>query len=142
MPERRATIDEVLDAIRTSGGRITPAKRALVTSLASGRHQTAEELTADVQRQVPRSGASTIYRNLEELEALGLVVHSHLGRAAAVYHLAGAVHGHLTCEQCGNTIEIPVSMFDDISRRARRDYGFAVDRHHLGVSGLCANCQG
>ena len=54
----------------------------------SGGHRTAEELAGEVQAQGARRHISTIYRNLEELERLGVIVHSHLGHGPATYHLA------------------------------------------------------
>lgn len=136
------TVDEILATIRASGGRITATKRALVTALAaSSDHLTAEELTSAVQALAPETSPSTVYRNLDELEALGVVVHSHLGRAAAVYHLAGPLHGHLLCEACGATIEVSAGLFDTLARSVRTDYDFEVDRHHLALSGYCGPCR-
>jgi Fur family ferric uptake transcriptional regulator len=137
-----STRDEILAAIRHSGGRVTTTKRALIDVLVSStEHLTAEEITAEIQRNEPDASSSTIYRNLEELEGLGFVVHSHLGRAAAVYHLAGPVHGHLLCSNCAATIEVPSETFEPLVRAMRREYGFDVDRHHLALSGLCSACQ-
>jgi len=58
-----------------------------------------------------------------------------------VYHLAGAVHGHLTCEQCGATLEIPAAHFDALSKDLQKSYGFLLDRHHVAISGTCDYCQ-
>lgn len=134
--------EEILSAIRASGGRITATKRALITALAAATtHLSAEDLTTAVQAIAPETSPSTVYRNLDELEALGVVVHAHLGRAAAVYHLAGPVHGHLLCEACGTTIEVNAELFDGLVRTLRDDYGFDVDRHHLALSGHCGSCS-
>jgi Fur family transcriptional regulator, ferric uptake regulator len=135
-------VDEILGAIRSSGGRITATKRALLGALShSSDHLTAEDLTTEVQRNAPDTSPSTIYRNLEELEQLGIVVHAHMGRSAAVYHLAGPVHGHLLCAQCGATIEVPSATFESLVHAVRRQYGFDVDRHHLAISGRCSYCR-
>jgi Fur family ferric uptake transcriptional regulator len=135
-------VDEILGAIRASGGRITATKRALIAVLsASSDHLTAEDLTEAIQRDAPDASPSTIYRNLEELEQLGIVVHAHLGRSAAVYHLAGPVHGHLLCSRCGLTIEVPSSTFESLVHTVRRQYDFDVDRHHLAISGRCTYCH-
>ena len=142
MSEPTLTVDQILALIRASGGRITATKRALVTALAASRHHlTAEELTVSVQRDAPATSPSTVYRNLEELKELGIVEHAHLGRSAAVYHLSGPVHGHLLCSQCGATIEVPSATFDTLVVAAHRQFGFEVDRHHLGISGRCAHCR-
>jgi Fur family transcriptional regulator, ferric uptake regulator len=134
--------DEIIAAIKESGGRVTPTKRALVDALIDAEgHLTADELTSAVERVAPDVSPSTVYRNLEELEELGIVVHTHLGRPAAVYHLAGPVHGHLACARCGYTIEVPPALFENLARTAMLEYGFDVDRHHLAISGRCIACQ-
>ncbi len=142
MNETTWRVDDILDAIRTTGGRVTATKRALVEALVDTRdHLTVESLTSVVQLRAPEASPSTVYRNLEELENLGIVVHSHLGRAAAVYHLAGPVHGHLLCSSCGRTIEVPSALFEPIVHEVRAQYDFDVDRHHLAISGVCGDCR-
>jgi Fe2+ or Zn2+ uptake regulation protein len=82
-----------------------------------------------------------VYRILEELEALQIVVHAHLDQHAAVFHLAGAVHGHLSCDECGATFEVPAVHFDALSKDLMRTFGFMLDRHHMAVTGTCEYCQ-
>jgi Fur family ferric uptake transcriptional regulator len=142
MVETTASADEILSTIRGTHHRVTLAKRTVVEVLVNANgHMTAEEITSAVQALRPEVSPSTIYRILEELEELDVVVHSHLAQAAAVYHLTGAVHGHLTCEVCKTTVEISASHFDALNRDLQKTYGFQLDRHHVALSGTCAACQ-
>jgi Fe2+ or Zn2+ uptake regulation protein len=84
---------------------------------------------------------STIYRNLEELERLGVIDSTRLGSGPATYHLASAAHGHLVCERCGTMIEVPDEIFADLVRLAVTGYGFAINPHRFAVTGRCAACQ-
>jgi Fur family ferric uptake transcriptional regulator len=135
-------VEEVLARVRSTGGRVTTPRRLLVRSLfeAAG-HRTAEELAAEIQTQAPDVSISTVYRNLEELERLGVVVHAHLGHGPATYHLASAAHGHLACEKCDTHLELSDGFFADLRRRAIAEFGFAIDPRHFAVIGLCAACQ-
>jgi Fur family ferric uptake transcriptional regulator len=135
-------VEEVLARVRSTGGRVTTPRRLLVRSLfeAAG-HRTAEELAAEIQTQAPDVSISTVYRNLEELERLGVVVHAHLGHGPATYHLASAAHGHLACEKCDTHVEVSDGFFADLRRRAVAEFGFAIDPRHFAVIGLCAACQ-
>jgi Fe2+ or Zn2+ uptake regulation protein len=136
-------VEEVLRLLRADGGRITTSRRLLVRTLVErGEHATAEELAALVQAEAPDVHLSTIYRNLDELERLGVVSHAHLGHGAATYHLSTAAHGHLVCEDCGKMLEAPDELFDDFTRLVADRYGFAVDSHHFAVIGRCADCAG
>jgi Fur family transcriptional regulator, ferric uptake regulator len=136
-----ATVDEVLDRLRARGSRVTTPRRLLVQSLVSASgHRTAEELAATVQASAPDVNISTIYRNLDELERLGIVVHAHLGHGPATYHLAPAVHGHLVCERCGVEYEAPDELFRSLGQSVMARFGFEIDPHHFAVLGRCAAC--
>lgn len=137
------TVDDVLELVRAGGGRATNARRILVQALFdhSG-HLSAEELALVVQAESPEVNVSTVYRNLDELERLGVVTHTHQGHGAATYHLAARRHGHLVCEECGVTAEVPVSLFESMSEEALRLFGFSVNPGHSAVMGRCRMCRG
>lgn len=137
------SVESVLGLLRAHGGRVTTSRRLLLHCLFERRaHRTAEELAAEVQASAPDVHLSTIYRNLEELERLGVVVHAHLGHGPATYHLASETHGHLVCESCGAMREAPEDLFESLARAAARDYGFTIDPRHFAVLGRCAACAG
>lgn len=142
-PERKPSqlVEEVLALVRARGGRVTTARRQLLDALfdASG-HCTAEDLAATVQARAPDVHMSTIYRNLDELERIGVIVHTHLGHGPATYHLASAPHGHLVCEKCGATVEAPEDVFSALAGSAKSRFGFVIDPRHFAVLGRCAAC--
>src|ERR1700726_5301756 len=136
-----STVDELVAQLRDGGSRVTTARRLVLTALVKGaQHPTAEELVVDVRELAPDVHASTVYRNLEELERLGVVVHTHLGHGAATYHLATEAHGHLVCEMCGATLEAPEDLFDAMARGAKNRLGFVLRPYHFAVLGLCSAC--
>ena len=86
-------------SLRARGMRMTPQRRRVIEAVEELGHATPDALAATVARD---GGAalplSTIYRNLEALEALGVVTHTHLDHRAPTYHLADhADHLHLVC---------------------------------------------
>ena len=134
-------VEHVLDLLRESGGRATTSRRVLLTCLfEEGPHRTAEELALEVQHVAPDVHLSTIYRNLDELERLGVVVHAHLGHGPATYHLASETHGHLVCEFCDAAVEAPEDFFSELMDAAARKYNFVIDPRHFAVLGRCAAC--
>jgi Fur family transcriptional regulator, ferric uptake regulator len=104
-------------------------------------HMSAEELADAVQTRAPDVHLSTIYRNLEELERLGVVVHSHLGHGPATYHLAASAHCHFVCEHCGSAVKAPDELFVSLADRAQKEFGFTIDPHHFSIFGRCRNCR-
>ncbi len=140
-PSGEANVEDVLDRVRARGGRVTTARRLLLGLVfESPGHHTAEQLAAEVQARAPDVHLSTVYRNLEELERLGVVVHAHLGHGPATYHLATATHSHFVCGTCGTTIEAPDELFRGLARQARQRFGFVIDPRHFAVLGTCEAC--
>ena len=136
------TVEGALELLRQNGGRITSSRRFLLRLLFNSEgHHTAEELAAEVQAQAPDIHLSTIYRNLDELERLGVIVHAHLGHGPATFHLASSTHGHFVCEECGKMIEAPDKLFAGLAKVAKSEFGFTIDPHHFAMLGRCANCK-
>ena len=135
-------VERTLELVRSRGGRVTTCRRLLVKALFEGsRHRTAEELAHEVHEWAPDVHLSTIYRNLDEFERLGVVVHSHLGHGPATYHLASDDHGHLVCDRCGTVTEAPGHLFQELSEAAETAYGFTIDPRHFAVLGRCGQCR-
>ena len=132
------TAEELLDRLREQGGRITTARRLVVSTLlgATG-HVTAEELATAIQAQHPEVHLSTVYRTLDSLEKLGIVGHTHLGHGPAVYHV-GVTHQHLVCEECGAVIDVPTDLLEDLQNALYAQYGFDLHIGHFALLGRCA----
>lgn len=138
-----ASVEEVLALLRADGGRATASRRMLLEVLFERdphEHRSAEDLAAAVQERAPDVHLSTIYRNLDELERLGVIVHTHLGHGPATYQLATGAHAHLICERCGRRIEAPDDLFAGLAAQAAARYGFTVDPRHFAILGRCAEC--
>jgi Fur family transcriptional regulator, ferric uptake regulator len=137
-----ATVNDVLELVRARGGRATPSKRVLLEVLFDADdHQSVEALAEAVQARIPDVHLSTIYRNLEDLQELGVIVHSHLGHGPASYQLASLAHAHFICESCGKAIEAPDAMFVGLATSAKDELGFTIDPHHFAIHGRCADCS-
>jgi Fur family transcriptional regulator, ferric uptake regulator len=137
-------VDEVLDLVRSRGGRVTAPRRAVVGALLAGQgeHLTAEDVAARVQAEHPEVHLSTVYRTLEALEELGVASHVHLGHGPSTYHLAIERHHHAVCDGCGKVVELPADLFDDVGEQVRRNTGFVIDPAHFALPGRCATCAG
>jgi Fur family ferric uptake transcriptional regulator len=136
------SVDAVVALVRAQGGRSTASRRALLEVLfETDEHLTAEDLAHAVQLRLHDAHRSTIYRNLEELEKMGVVTHAHLGHGPVVYQLASHSHAHFICNQCGKRIGIGDDLFGDLAGKAEERYGFAIDPHHFAIFGLCADCR-
>jgi Fe2+ or Zn2+ uptake regulation protein len=104
-------------------------------------HMSAEALAAAVQKRAPDVHLSTIYRNLDDLEHLGVISHSHLGHGPSSYLLAAHAHAHFICAECGAMIEAPDEIFRGLARSAKTKLGFSIDPNHFAILGLCEDCS-
>ena len=133
------TIDE---RVRASGGRMTAQRRIVLEALARTKHHaTAEDIAHHVQSRHPDINVSTIYRNLEALEAIGVVTHTHIDGRVTRWHRSGVQrHGHLVCRVCGGEEEIPLATLEPLARRIQAEHGFRADLAHSAVLGTCRKC--
>lgn len=137
-PDQAATAER----IRASGRRMTVQRRLVLDALHRARHHvTAEDVAARIRRQLPQIDPSTVYRNLEALETLGYVTHTHFEDRVTRWHLADQRrHGHLVCRSCGTELEVPLTLLEPLARRLRQEHGFEADLAHSAVVGLCRAC--
>ena len=133
---------DIADRVRASGKRMTVQRRLVLEALQRARHHTtAEDIAARIRRQHPQIDPSTVYRNLEALEQLGYVTHTHFEDRVTRWHLAGEHrHGHLICRSCGAEFEVPMSLLEPLARRLRAEHGFEADLAHSAVVGICRTC--
>ena len=128
--------------LRRGGYRITPQRQLVLESVDRLRHGTPEEILADVQRTASGVNLSTIYRNLEVLEEVGLVTHAHIGHGAPTYHAVDDhVHIHLVCDTCGTVQSIDAAIAEGFLDDLRRSTGFVTDVSHVALHGQCSTCS-
>jgi Fur family ferric uptake transcriptional regulator len=135
--EREAAI---LAQFRARGGRVTSARRAIVHALLTQpTHLSGEDLAALVQADLPDVHVSSVYRNLAELEQMGIVHHVHFGHGASMYRLDDERrHVHLVCEQCGRTTSIDSDELRPLVAELQEQHDFVVDLDHFALVGTCA----
>jgi Fur family ferric uptake transcriptional regulator len=132
--------------LRSRGLRLTSQRQRVLAAVAALEHGTPEEIHARLREEAGPDGAapdtSTVYRNLELLERLGLVWHTHLGKGAPIYH-AGQQHRHVhvVCQSCGEINSADPGLLDGAAERLAADLGFTVDVGHVALSGTCRACR-
>ena len=138
------TLAETLTAIRSSGGRVTPAREAVLRAVldADHHHFTAADIFDAVEGSPARPDRATVYRTLDLLTELGLLTPLQLDAGAIVYHRTDQTHSHahLLCEGCGAVVELDRPTLDGIDRTITRRTGFSIDRPRVAIAGRCAAC--
>jgi len=133
---------EIDDRLHASGRRMTVQRRLVLEALQRARHHvTADDIATRVRARHPQIDPSTVYRNLEALEELGYVTHTHFDDRVTRWHRADAQrHGHLVCRSCGAEQEVPIGLLEPLARRLRDEHGFQADLAHSAIVGICKAC--
>jgi Fur family ferric uptake transcriptional regulator len=136
------TPDGAVDALRASGRRVSAARRLVLEALfcADG-PMSADQIADGIGGRVPRSDLTSVYRNLETLEEVGLVSHVHLGHGPGLYalNLAGE-REWLTCERCGDFRAVDPARLDGVRAAIEAAFGYRASFAHFPVVGLCESC--
>jgi Fe2+ or Zn2+ uptake regulation protein len=128
--------------LREHGYRLTP-QRTLIWEVVrgAGRHVTAEEVAAQVQETMPDVSVSTVYRTLELLVGLDLVVETRLEGSAGYYEVSlEPSHHHFVCRECGGVDHFGDGLLEPVhAELAAR--GCDVDEILVTAFGVCAACR-
>ena len=138
-PRAFADLEDVLRLMRDAGHRVSAPARGVLQALFDA------EGPIPAQAIVDRGGAvelASVYRNLERLEALGIVRHVHLGHSPGLYMLVGSGEREfLTCERCGRVESVDPAELDAVREIVRERFGYEARFGHFPIVGLCADCR-
>ena len=128
--------------LHSLGYRLTPQRQLVLQAVEKLGHATPDEILAEVQQHASAVNASTVYRNLEVLEELGLVRHAHLSDRAPTYHsVTDHTHFHLVCRKCQRVVSVDADEVAPFGDAIRREHGFVLDVGHLAIFGECVECE-
>ncbi|MCY4423683.1 MAG: transcriptional repressor [Acidimicrobiaceae bacterium] len=137
--------DLIASRMQESGQLYTGGRRQLVELLAgAGRPATIAELL----EARPRLTQSSLYRNMADLESVGIVQRVVGTDDLTRYELSEAIighHHHVICTECGAVEDLVVAAcaegsLDTAIAKALEDTGFVPTGHRLDVLGTCATC--
>jgi Fur family transcriptional regulator, ferric uptake regulator len=132
-------IEGATAALRGRGLRLSTPRRLVLEALfAAGGPVSAEHIARTAGVDV-----ASVYRNLETLEANGVVRHVHLGHGPGLHTLVGAgEHEYLYCEGCGSVRALLPEELEPVRREIRARFGFEARFAHFAIGGLCERCAG
>ncbi|GAC1385725.1 MAG: hypothetical protein NVSMB42_05460 [Herpetosiphon sp.] len=131
-----------LRGLREQGFRLTHQRKLILEFIKTeARHVSAEEIYAAVSRNCPEMNITTVYRNIQWLQNIGLVRRLDGGKDPVHYEYAASQHHHhLICKTCGADQQIDDQLFAAFRAHMFAQYGFAADAGPLAISGRCNTC--
>lgn len=128
--------------LRERGLRLSAARRLVLEALFSADGPvSAERIAGGLDGRLPRLDVASVYRNLETLEAVGLVRHVHLGHGPGLYApiLAGE-REYLVCELCDRVWSFDPRELGDVRNLISAAFGFEASFSHFPIVGVCRHC--
>ena len=137
-------VNNLLDKIKSNGFKITEQRKAILQTLVSNNNNliSVEKLLNESKDIYYKTNLTTIYRNLEVLEKLGLVYKVINEDGTALYKLVCSVkhHHHLICKNCGKTEAIDYCPVKDLEQLLN-EKNFSLTNHKLELYGYCKDCR-
>lgn len=132
---------DLIEELKSRGVRLTPQRAIILQAIQNLQgHMTAEDIFNKIQAITPYISLATVYRTLDLLKELGLIIESHMGTGTAYYALRShGPHHHAVCRATKQTIELPSDFFEPIVDRLRTEYDFVVDDNHIVIFGWFAD---
>ena len=131
-------------ALKEARMKATPKRLAILEMLdGASAYASPEELWRRLRDKFDRLGLPTVYRNLEELAASGVISKViHPNRQLYYYFCRNLEHHHhFVCLSCRKVEDIPSCGIEALEREVSQRMGGKVLSHILQLNGLCAVCS-
>ncbi|MGK2848663.1 MAG: Fur family transcriptional regulator [Minisyncoccota bacterium] len=137
--------EEIVNIWRQNGMRLTKTRLAVADIFSwSTKPISVVEIVGFLKKKHILVDKTTVYRELERLCDLGIVIPVQLGERKRYFELTlRDHHHHLVCRQCEHVEDVVVDERDWCRREQEVGHakGFVQVRHSLEFFGLCIGCQ-
>lgn len=140
-------MDSLKERLKEKGYKLTPQRRATLDTIIQnrGKHLNTEEIYDLVKEKCPEIGLATVYRTLQLLDELSILLKLNLDDGCIRYelntHEDDHQHHHLICENCNAVIEVELDLLEHLEEKIEKKYNFKIKDHTVKFFGLCSKCQ-
>jgi len=122
--------------------RMTRQRKMILDTLKNmDTHPTADEVYDIVRRHIPHISLGTVYRNLDVLSEMGIILRLDYGGGQRRFDGNPDRHLHLKCLECGAVIDIPREKAGDIDLGDDTGEEYEILDYSLHFVGLCGKCN-
>lgn len=109
----------------------------------SHQHPNAEEVYEVVRQQLPEISLGTVYRNLNLLEQMGMIIRIQTSGRADRFDADITPHPHLICTECGGVVDLDCDIDREMQQleQALKKNNVQVRKIQLRIWGLCDQCN-
>jgi Fe2+ or Zn2+ uptake regulation protein len=133
-------VDELCEALRERGQKVTPQRRLIFEALRDGSdHSSAEEVYDMVRDVMPDVSLATVYHTLNDLVTMGELVELDLGEGKSRYDTFTNGHCHLVCLACRKVVDV-LRDPDCVELLPQETRGYQIERCEVVFYGYCPKC--
>ena len=111
----------------------------------SEHHLSAEDVHIILRTHKSEIGLATVYRSLELLASLDILLKIEFGDGCSRYELNKNPdvhrHHHLICIKCKKVIEFDEDKLDELEETIAQQSGFEILNHEVKFFGYCRECR-
>lgn len=137
--------ESIYQQIEKKGIRLTSQRQDIIRLLINdeNKHLSASDIYNLLQDKDSSMGLATVYRTLDLLTKMGIVVKRDFNDEISRYELVTnrISHHHLICKNCGKVIEIPDLLPENITRKILQKKGFKCVDYSIKFYGYCQECR-
>lgn len=123
--------------------RFSKKRQAIYDCLQNTRsHPSADWIFQKLRPEFPDLSLATVYRNLSQLKAAGLIQSLGVVSGQERFDAITAPHTHFVCTGCGSVLDLPqVSLPEAVLSQMESEHGCKITGTSLRLSGLCPHCR-
>jgi Fur family peroxide stress response transcriptional regulator len=106
-------------------------------------HPTADQVYEDVKVHVPGVSRTTVYRVLDMLVDLGVILKAPSPGSSTRYDPMTRHHHHLVCRRCETLIDLEDAALDSSIQLpgAEQTQAFQIESYSIHFYGICESCR-
>ena len=145
--EEVKTFDSICILLRKHSYKVTPQRQLILQMFLEhvDSHLSAEEVYMLVKHQNPEIGLATVYRTLDILAEIGVLLKNDFGDGRSRYEFSRNDehhhHHHLICTRCGSVSEFDDDLLESLEAVITKRNKFRIKDHDLKFYGYCNKCE-
>ncbi|MBQ9616439.1 MAG: transcriptional repressor [Selenomonadaceae bacterium] len=142
------SMDDFRKKLQERQHKLTPQRQEVLQIFMDhpGEHLSAEDVHDILRESKSEIGLATVYRSLELLGNLGILLKMEFGDGCSRYEIDTTDpsmhrHHHLICTQCGKVMEFEDDLLEHLEQDIESKSGFHITNHEVKFFGVCKECQ-
>ena len=146
---KKFSIEDLRSRLQAKGCKMTEQRREILQIFLDQpgeHHLSAEDVHSILRNNRSEIGLATVYRSLELLGSMGILLNIEFGDGCTRYELNTTApdshrHHHLICTNCHKVIEFDEDKLDELEAEIAKKSGFKILNHEVKFFGYCKECR-